>query len=90
MNWLPEFSVFAIGALGGLGHFLVKKNWNYKELCKQVLGGGIAGVAFYFTGFPNSLNTFFAGYAGLDIVERIEQKLNLKEKIKDIIETDME
>jgi hypothetical protein len=68
---LPIIDSILWGALGGVVYSILwyhSKNEIWDAI-KHVILGGIVGLLYSQTGFPDSLNTFAAGYFALDVIE---------------------
>lgn len=61
----------AWGALGGVVYAMLwyRKRSEWYEAVKRIVLGAVVGVLFSQTGFPNSVNTFVAGYFSIDALE---------------------
>jgi len=77
----------ALGTVGGIAHvFVDSKDWNdVKKFSsvREIVIGAIVGSIYTFLhsdyGFPNFIMTFISGYAGIDFLEGIIDKLRKKE-----------
>ncbi len=73
---LPAF----LGLFGGGIHVLITKYaWKDRVVAvREILLGGIAGILYSLTGFPDSLALIFVGYTGTDFVESFLSRLQKK------------
>jgi len=76
----------ALGMAGGIAHvFIDAKSWeDVKKFSsvRQIVIGAIVGGVYSFLhsdyGFPNFVMTFVSGYAGIDFIQGLAEKLKNK------------
>lgn len=77
-----------LGLVGGIANVIVwAKSWaDLKEFSafRTIIMGGIVGFVYIFLhsdyGFPNTIMTFIAGYAGTDFIRGIIEKFGKKQE----------
>jgi hypothetical protein len=59
------------GILGGGVYALLwyRTRAEWFEAVKRIILGAVVGILYQYTGFPNELNTFTAGYMAIDVLE---------------------
>jgi len=83
MAVLSIYECVAFGVLGGIVYVLVdylhRKRVELellaiKRYAIRVILGGIVGLLFYFSGFPNHLNCFTSGYVAPDFLAKLVER----------------
>ena len=86
---IATVDVFSIGlaVLGAASNVLLvmydEREISVRKVIAHIGIGFIVGFIFPFTGLPNHLNTFLAGYAAPDILRRLVHREPEKEAEKD-------
>jgi len=74
MQFIKYIVSAGLGLLGGLIAGIMAEDNSLKSIGKRVIIGFASGLLFSFTGLPNHINTFFAGYAGSHFIDNLYAK----------------